>query len=198
MTAGTPRSSSAGFVLIELLVALSVVAVMAGLMAGVFGQLRSVANLREQMVVKSELEGTLSHLERTLAGTRMAKLPDNENEQNRMFDGTASSMRFAAVTRQGFYSLALRDIDIHIDRGGEAPRLVQSMSLRRPKDEVPEAQTIIILDDFDSLAFAYSDDGKTFTSSFNKDGALPMLVRITLSRTVMGKQVTATTVARVL
>lgn len=194
-----PTSANQGFVLIELLVALSVVAVMAGLMAGVFGQLRSVANLREQMVVKAELEGTLSHLERTLAGARFAKLPDNEDEENKMFDGTASSMRFAAITRQGFFSMALRDIDIHIDTQGDTPRLVQTMSMRRPAEAAAETKsTIIILDRFDSLDFSYSEDGLTFVSSFTKQGSLPKMVKIKIGRSVSGKTVSATTVARIL
>ena len=193
------RASSArdGFVLVELLVALSVVAVMAGMMAGVFGQLQSVARLREQLLVRAELEGALSHLERSLAGVRPARLPDNRDEENRFFDGRTTQMRFAAVTRQGFYSLALRDVDIHVDMQGEAPRIVQTTSLRRPPDAVPEPTTIIVLDRFDALGFSYSEDGTSFSPVFNRDGAVPKLVRITLSRAVMGKTVTASTVARV-
>lgn len=194
-----PESSRDGFVLIEVLVALSVVAVMAAMMAGVFGQLRSVAKLREQVLVKAELEGALSHLERTLSGAKSAKLPENTDEEDKRFEGRAMQMRFAGVTRQGFYSLALRDIDIHIDTEGEAPRLVQTMSMRRPTDAAEETKsTIIILDRFDRLEFSYSEDGRSFVSSFTKEGALPRLVKIRIARSVSGRTVSATTVARIL
>ena len=129
-------TSRDGFVLIEVLVALSVVAVMAAMMAGVFGQLNSVARLREQVIVRAELEGALSHLARTLSGTKLARLPDSEEENAKMFVGRATQMRFAAVTRQGFYSLALRDIDIHIDNQADEPRLVQSMTMRHGSPEL--------------------------------------------------------------
>lgn len=196
----TRRASSRdGFVLIEVLVALSVVAVMAAMMAGVFSQLRSVAKLREQVIVKAELEGALSHLERTLSGAKSAKLPENVDEEDKRFEGRATQMRFAGVTRQGFYSLALRDIDIHIDTQGDAPRLVQTMSMRRPPEAAAETRsTIIILDRFDSLDFSYSEDGLTFTSSFTKQGSLPKMVKIRIGRSVSGKTVSATTVARIL
>lgn len=195
----SPSAARDGFVLIELLVALSVVAVMAAMMAGVFTQMRSVARLREQVIVKAELEGALSHLERTLAAAKPAKLPDNKEEENRMFDGRAAQMRFAAVTRQGFYSLAFRDIDIHIDTQGPAPRLVQTMSLRRPPEVAEETKsTIIILDRFDAIDFSYSEDGNSFVSSFTKDGIIPRMVKVRISRTVSGKTVTATGVARIL
>jgi len=186
-----------GFVLVELLVALSVVAVMAGMMAGVFGQLQSVARLREQLLVRAELEGALSHLERSLAGVRPARLPDSRDEENRYFDGRPTQMRFAAVTRQGFYSMALRDVDIHVDLQGEAPRIVQTTSLRRQPGSVPEPTTVIILDRFDALGISYSKDGTSFAPVFSGDGSVPKLVRITLARAVMGKTVTASTVARV-
>jgi type II secretory pathway pseudopilin PulG len=193
-----PRTASEGFVLVEILVALSVVAVMAAMMAGVFGQLRSVASIREQLLVRAELEGALSHLERSLGGARLARLAGSKDDEAKMFDGASARVRFATVTRQGFYSLALRDVDIHIDTQGQGSRLVETLSLRRPADTLPEPSTIIILDRFDSIRFAYSDDGVTFTPSFSRDGGLPLMVRITLSRSVAGRLVTATTVARIL
>lgn len=191
-------SSRDGFVLIEVLVALSVVAVMAAMMAGVFGQLNSVARLREQVTVRAELEGALSHLARTLSGAKLAKLPDSDDEKVKMFEGRATQMRFAAVTRQGFYSLALRDIDIHIDNQAAAPRLVQSMTMRRSEDAAEATRsTIIILDSFDSIDFTYSEDGVSFMSSFTSDGALPKMVKIRISRSVTGRTVSATTIARI-
>ncbi|MCR5858794.1 prepilin-type N-terminal cleavage/methylation domain-containing protein [Mesorhizobium sp. J428] len=193
-----PSSSRDGFVLIEVLVALSVVAVMAGMMAGVFGQLNSVARLREQVIVRAELEGALSHLASTLSAAKLASLPDSEEENVKMFDGRATQMRFAAVTRQGFYSLALRDIDIYIDDQAAAPRLVQSMAMRRQPDAAEATRsTIIILDSFDRIDFTYSEDGVSFMSSFSKAGILPKLVKIRISRSVAGKTVSATTIARV-
>ncbi len=194
-----PSSSRDGFVLIEVLVALSVVAVMAGMMAGVFGQLNSVARLREQVIVRAELEGALSHLARTLSAAKLARLPDSDEEENiKMFDGQATQMRFAAVTRQGFYSLALRDVDIHIDDQAAAPRLVQSMAMRRSQDAAEATRsTIIILDSFDKIDFSYSEDGASFMSSFSKPGILPKMVKIRISRSVAGKTVSATTIARV-
>lgn len=188
-----------GFVLIEILVALSVIAVMAGLMAGVFGQLRSVANLREQITAKSELAGAASHLERTFAAAKKAPLPGQEEDERKMFDGKPTEVRFAAVTRQGFYSLALRDIRIYVDRQTGPPRLVQSLTLRRPGEPADESKVnVVILENFDTITFTYSADGTSFASVWNSEETLPRLVKVTIGRTISGKRVTATALARIL
>jgi prepilin-type N-terminal cleavage/methylation domain-containing protein len=188
-----------GFVLIEILVALSVIAVMAGLMAGVFGQLRSVANLREQITAKSELAGAASHLERTFAAAKKAPLPGQEEDERKMFDGKPTEVRFAAVTRQGFYSLALRDIRIYVDRQTSPPRLVETLTLRRPGEPADESKVnVVILENFDTITFTYSGDGTSFASVWNSDETLPKLVKVTIGRSISGKRVTATALARIL
>ncbi len=195
----TGQAANQGFVLIEILVALSVVAVMAGLMAGVFGQLRSVANLREQVTARAELTGAASHLERTFAAARKAPLPGQEEDGRKMLDGKPTEVRFAAVTRQGFYSLALRDIRIYIDRETGPARLVQTLTLRRPGEPDEESKVnVVILENFDTLAFSYSADGSSFSSTWDSDETLPKLVRVTIGRSISGRSVTATALARIL
>jgi prepilin-type N-terminal cleavage/methylation domain-containing protein len=193
------QPANQGFVLIEILVALSVVAVMAGLMTGVFGQLRAVASLREQITAKSELAGAASHLERTFAAAKKALLPGQDEEGRKMFDGKPTEVRFAAVTRQGFYSLALRDIRIYVDRETGPARLVQALTLRRPGEPAEESRVnVVILENFDTVAFSYSSDGTSFTGRWDADEALPKLVRVTIGRTVSGRSVTSTALARIL
>ena len=188
-----------GFVLIEILVALSVIGVMAALMTGVFSQLRSVANLREQIMAKSELTGAVSHLERTFAAAKKALLPGQEEEERKMFDGGPTEARFAAVTRQGFYSLALRDIRLYVDRQTGSPRLVETLALRRPGEPEEESKvTVIILENFDSISFSYSEDGSSFTTTWNKDDAIPRLIRVKIDRRISGKTVSSSALVRVL
>ena len=188
-----------GFVLVEILVALSVVAVMSALMAGFFGQLSSLSNVKEQVLAQAELAAAVSHLDRTLSATRPAPLADNEEGTNFQFDGRGQEMRFAALTRQGFYSLALRDIHVYVDQGGAGVRLVQTHVPRRPEstDTLPPP-VVVIVDDIDAVSFEYSDDGISYTTTWKIDGTLPRMVRMTIVRGVAGKQISASAIARVL
>ena len=188
-----------GVILIEILVALSIIAVMGAMMAGVLGQLRSVSQTKEQILAQAELSAAASHIQRTLAGARKAKLPDNEEDENHMLDGGASEVRFATITRQGFYSLALRDVRLSLESNADDTRLVQTLSPRRPEktedEELPETK-IVILGNVQSLSFEYSGDGDIYSSSWNKDGELPDTIRVTIGRQVAGRPVSATAVAR--
>ena len=189
-----------GFLLVEILVALSVVAVMAALMASFLGQLGAVSRLENQIAARTELDAAVSYLQRTLAGVKKAPLLDNEPKTHFLFDGLPEEVRFAAVTRQGFYSLALRDFKIFIDRSGGRTRLLQTLTPRRLVNGAPVSPNspTLILQDIDSVSFEYGDGGGGFSSKWKTDGILPSAVKVTLFRTVGGKQISASAIARIL
>ncbi len=189
-----------GFLLVEILVALSVVAVMAALMASFLGQLGAVSRLENQIAARTELDAVASYLQRTLAAVKMAPLLDNAPKTNFVFDGLPEKMRFAAVTRRGFYSLALRDFRIFIDRSGGKTRLLQSLTPRRLVNGAPVTSNspTLILQDIDSVSFKYGDGGGGYSGKWKKDGELPAAVKITLFRTVGGKEISASAIARIL
>jgi general secretion pathway protein J len=198
--AATSNGSDEGFVLIEILVALAVVGVMAALMTGFFGQLGALSSLKQEIAAKTELSAAVSHLQRTLAGVKKAPLPDDKPETNILFEGSPEDMRFAAATRQGFHSLALRDVRIFIERSDGKIRLMQTLAARRPSADATAAppQRIVILDDVEMVSFEYSETGAAYSSKWEKDGLLPSAVRMTISRDVGGKAVSASAIARIL
>ena len=188
-----------GFLLLEFLVALSVVAVMAALMTSFLTQLGAVSRLENQIAARAELDAAASYLQRTLAGVKMAPLLGNEPETDFVFEGQREALRFAAVTRRGFYSLALRDFRIFIDRSTGRTRLLQSLTPRRLVNDAPISPNppTLILQDIDAVSFEYADDIGGFSSNWKVDGLLPSAVRVTLFRTVGGKEVSASAIARI-
>lgn len=192
-------SPQQGFVLVEILVALSIVAVMGAMMAGVLGQMRAVGQIKEQVMVQAELAAAAAHLQRTIEAARRAPLGGGDEEEPNLFEGEADALRFAGVTRQGFRSLALRDVHIRLEAAAVGARLVQTMTPRRPQAEPGSvaALRLVVLETVDAVEFGYSRDGRSYLDEW-EEGRLPRTVRITLSRTVQGRAVTASAVARLL
>ena len=189
-----------GFLLVEILVALSVVAVMAALMTSFLGQLAAVSRLEHRIAARTELDAAAAYLQRTFAGIKMAPLLDNEPETNFVFEGLPQELRFAAVTRRGFYSLALRDFRIFVDRSTGKTRLLHSLTPRRLVNGEPIAPNppTSILQDIDSVAFEYADEVGGYSNQWKVDGLLPAAVKVTLFRTVGGTEISASAIARIL
>jgi type II secretory pathway pseudopilin PulG len=196
MTVAAPGGGrDAGVVLIEVLAALSIVAVMSGLMVGFLGQLQAVGSLQAAIAARSELAAAADHLQRVLAAARAAPLGGDGGEAG-VFDGTASEMRFVAVTRRGFRSLALREVRIAAAPVGGRPALVESLAARRPQAEAaaPPVQ-VVVLEGLAGVRFEYAGEGGGFADGW-QGGALPAVVRITLSRTVRGRPISVQALAR--
>lgn len=198
---GRRDAQDGGFVLIEILVALSVVALMGALMAGVLGHLRAAGNVKEQVLARVELSAAVGHLQRTLSGARKVALDRDEGDGG-VLRGEAGRMRFVAATRQGFHSLAFRDVGIFVERAGGASRLVQTQALRRP-DAGPggaaweePALRVVVMEDISDASFEYSHDGVGYAPDWNRGGELPALVRVTLSRELAGRTVSVSGTVR--
>ncbi len=193
-----PVRQNHGFLLLEMLVALSVVAVMGALMSSFLGQLGAVNRLESEIAAQTELDAAAAYLRRTLSGARPVRMLDTKPEENRLFDGDKSSVRFASVTRRGLYSLALRDVRIFTVSNSQATSLIHTLGPRRLKNgkPVPHGRPIQILDEIDSISFEYSD-GLEWSDDWGKEGELPKAVRIRLTRNVGAKTVSAESVARI-
>ena len=201
MTAiGKQGQGQGGFLLLEILVTLSVVSVMAVLMTNFLGQLGAVGRLENQITARTELDAAASYLQRTLAGVKLAPLLDNKPPTNFVFEGLPEEMRFAAVTRQGYFSLALRDFRIFVDRNSQQTRLLQTIAPRRLFSEGPftAVSPTLILPDIDAVAFEYANEGGSFSREWKTDGVLPTAVKVTIFRTSGGKQLSASAIARIL
>lgn len=176
------RKQAEGFLLLEMLVALAVVAVMGALMSSFLGQLGSINRLEGKIAAQTEADAATAYLQRLLEGARPVRLLDAEANTNPVFDGDNSSIRFAAVTRRGFYSLGLRDIHVFVSNADGAPSLHHTMGARRLSGgkPVPHSLGVAILEKVESVDFKYSD-GKSWNGTWAKDGQLPKVVGIRIT-----------------
>jgi hypothetical protein len=193
MSAPSGGGREGGMVLVEVLTALAIVAVMSGLMLAFLGQLRAVGAAQAALSARAELAAAAGHLQRTLAAAKPAPVAG----EDAVFDGKPAEMRFAAVARRGFRSLALRDVRVSAEAVGGRPALVERLAARRTEagaaDRAPAE--FVILDGLTGARFEYADDGGAFSDSWHGD-QLPAAVRITLSREVRGRSVSVQAVAR--
>ncbi len=192
------NNRSEGFLLLEMLVALAVVAVMGALMSSFLGQLGSINRLENEIALQTEADAAAAYLQRLLEGARPARLLDAEVNTNPLFDGDQSSIRFAAVTRRGLYSLAFRDVHVFVQSAGGGPSLQHTIGARRlaggkPK---PHGQSITILGKIRSIEFRYGD-GSAWSEDWGKEGELPRLVHIRITVTAGPKEIVSEAVARI-
>lgn len=189
--------SEDGFTLVEMLVALAVLAVMGGLMAGFLTQLSSVNRFEAEIAKQTELDAAAGYLQRVFRTIKPVKLLDAEPNTNPLFEGKSSSVRAALITRQGIYSLGLRDVNIYIEERDGKRNLVHTLAPRRTVNGEPVLPTgapVPIVDDIDSVAFEFSDNS-SWSNSFSSDGKLPSAIKVTLKAKVGKKELEATAIS---
>lgn len=192
------RHDNHGFLLLEMLVALAVVAVMGGLMSSFLGQLGSVNRLESEIAAQTELDAAAAYIQRTLSGARPVKLLDAEPDTDPFMDGDETSVRFATVTRRGLYSLALRDVHIFSAGTGVQRSLEHTLGPRRLENgkPVPHGRSIPILDSIGNLSFEYSD-GSAWFRDWGRNGELPKAVKVRISKSLGNKELSAESIAEI-
>jgi prepilin-type N-terminal cleavage/methylation domain-containing protein len=186
-----------GFTLLEMLVALAVIAVMGALMVSFLGQLGAINRREAEIATQTELDAAAAYLKRVLEGARPVRMLGAKPDTNPLFDGEAGEIRFGAVTRSGLYSLALRDVHIFVTRSDGRLGLAHTMAPRRLIGGRPVAHglPIPILDTVDQVSFEYGGGGG-WEENWSKDGELPKFVRITLGRSIGNRELQAISIAR--
>lgn len=184
----------AGVAFVELLVALALIAVIAGAMAGFIGQLRVVAGLQREAEAAGELAAAAQLVQRSLSAARqLPLLPAAGTEP--AFQGDAGGLRFTAVSRSGFRSLALREVTIAAAAFPGRLALVETVRPRRPEGG-GAAETFLVADPITAVHFDYMDADGAILPEWRAP-TLPAAVRITLSRTLgPGRPVTVQALAR--
>ncbi|MDJ0613687.1 MAG: prepilin-type N-terminal cleavage/methylation domain-containing protein [Rhizobiaceae bacterium] len=191
--------TDSGFTLVEMLVALAVLAIMGALMASFLSQLRTVNRFEAEIAKQTELEAAASYLQRLFTSVRPIKLLNAEPDTNPLFDGQKTSVETAIVTRQGIYSLGLRDVKVFLQESSGKTNLVHTLAPRRVvngKPVPPAGPPIPIIDDIDTIQFEYSS-GSSWSDSFSKDGEIPSAMRITIRATVDKRVLSATAITQI-
>jgi prepilin-type N-terminal cleavage/methylation domain-containing protein len=194
MSGAEDRSGQSGMALVELLAALSIVAVMSGLMLGFFGQLRVVVRLQDEIALKTELAAAAGHLQRTVEAARAVPLVTDGATTPAIFEGGPHAMRFVAVTRAGFRAPGLGEVRLDTRSAGRGRTVVQSVQLRRPEGG-PTAEEAIVVDGLSVARFAYADASGAFRDSWGGQ-SMPRAVRISLGRRLAGRSISVHAIAR--
>lgn len=187
-------SPEAGFSLVDMLVALTLLAVMAGLMASFVGQFRTISRLQQEAEARAELEAVLAYLQETIGSAMSLPLVHSPVARRTPFEGTASGLQFVAVARQGVQSFGLRETEVALRGEGDTKTLLQIFHPRR-LDEGARAAAAVRVElarDIRAIAFSYLSYERTtsepvWSDEWKNQGRLPAAVRITLTAARAGK-----------
>ncbi len=181
------EARDSGMVLVELLTALSILAIMSALMAGMLGQTRTLGRMGTEVTARAELAAAADHLARTISAARPLALSGTATERPPVLVGTAGGLRFVAVTRRGFDTLGLSEVMIAPRSGPDGLIVVESL---RPVHAggAPATAAEIVVDGLASAEFAYVGTDGTVLPNWSA-GTLPAGVRITLVKTHRGRQI---------
>lgn len=172
------RDPQAGFTLLELLVALMVLALITAL-SGIFvRQLGAVTDLEYATRTGREVSAAIRHIERTLSEARELVLDPVEGK-GAVFVGTLDSMMFIAAGQGGFVGRALSDVRISAISREDHIDLVQEVRKRPAMGDGWTRYTIA--EGLGSVRFDYADREGSFVPLWSA-GQLPSVVRIVVTK----------------
>lgn len=174
-------------VLVELLAALSILAIMAALMAGVLGQMRTLGRLGAETTARAELAAAADHLARTISAARPVALPGTGANRPPVLVGTAEGLRFVAVTRRGFDTLGLSEVTIAPRGGPGGLAVIETLRPAHPKG-APAVAAAVVVEGLAAAEFAYVDADGTALPGWSAE-TLPAGVRITLTQSRLGRRI---------
>lgn len=202
MTASTglpPEDSAAGgFSLVDMLVALVLLSVTAGLMAAFIGQFRTITRMQTDVSAQTEMDALASYLEDTIGNALPMSFIDNQSDKRFSFEGTASKLRFVSIARQGVKAFGLRETGILLDGDSESKTLHQRFEPRRldPDKRAAAAASIRLAENITGLKLQYlSYDPATlaplWTNEWIARAGLPAAVRFEIRAQRNDKMLTA-------
>jgi type II secretory pathway component PulJ len=183
-----------GFSLIDMLVALVLLAIISGLMLAFIGQFRVLQRLRTDISAKMELDALTGYLQDTIGGAMPLPFLDNQPDTRFVFEGTKSRLRFTTIARQGVQSFGLRETALALEGQGDRQTLVQDFYPRRldEQERTAATATIELAANITTLKFEYlSYDAKTRAPIWSEDwlarNGLPAAVRFDFTSQRNGK-----------
>lgn len=190
------RTRSWGFTLLELLVAMTLLALLSGLL---FGGLSFGVRVWEkgdaELEKLAELQIAQSLVRRVISRALSSELAEDEGQDAGTLLGTVDGLRLvgpapAQSLPGGIYQLSLR-----LDEAQEKRRLVMGWRLLRPRDEDSETDEdekdkeeniVVLVDDVAEVTFAYfgvadQDAGPEWWDRWENVPGLPQLVHIEIT-----------------
>ncbi|MCG8401961.1 MAG: prepilin-type N-terminal cleavage/methylation domain-containing protein, partial [Firmicutes bacterium] len=98
----------AGFSLAEILVVLSILALITGMTTVFLGQLRKASQIHSEREMQYELDSVSRYLERTVGSALALPLDISENKDRIFFRGSRTAIEFVSASRVGIQEAAMR------------------------------------------------------------------------------------------
>lgn len=127
-----------GFTLIETLISLVLIGLISTLTITMFQQLQSLRTLELRYSDNSKVAGVLSYLSTEIGGALAIPLRDSGSEIQQPLIGALTSVRFVGVTREGFRTDALKEVEFSLQGEGEGKRIVRRVRSRTQDTEQTE------------------------------------------------------------
>jgi type II secretory pathway component PulJ len=179
-----PPEANGGFSLVDMLVALLLLAIISGLMATFIGQFRVINRLQDSASIQIELNALAGYLEDSIS--RAMPLPLTGNRERRQFLlGTENSIRYVEVARRGLRSFGLTEAVLSLKNVVEPHRitLVQQHHPRRlgttAADQIELAEGVVSLK-FKYLSYDTTTRSAAWLDEWSTTGTLPVAVRFDL------------------
>jgi len=123
--------SEEGFTLIEMLVSLSLIGIIAAMMASFSSQFSLFSKRDAKIIAQMEVNALSKHLVAVIESAQAFAFISNKIISKSIFIGTSNNIRFVGQVKTGAYTLGLREIYIGINKIGEKSILVEKLSVRR-------------------------------------------------------------------
>ncbi len=198
-----PPQDQDGFTLAEILVALTILAIMGGMTTTFLGQLRKVSAMQAEQTVQQELDAAARYLERSLESA-LALPVDMTQAGNRSFlTGTSSEVSYVSAARMGVSPASLRTKSVRLETepGAARNRIAVTIEPRRFAGKAAAPITVTLLSGIDTISFEYLDavPGSTtrqWLNRWKRERQLPIAIRFTITREADGRTYEAGGLAR--
>ncbi len=201
MTAPRPSADTrvSGFTLVEILVALTILAIMGGMTTTFLSQLRKASEIQAVQTVQEDLDEAARYMERSLESA-LALPVDMTQARNRSFlTGSPSSVSFVSAARMGVSPASLRSKTIRLETQASASQIVIRIEPRRFGSRANAPLKVSLLEAVDTLTFEYLDAGSgnvEWLDQWRRDRQLPVAIRFTITRETNGSNYESSGLAR--
>jgi type II secretory pathway component PulJ len=192
------QDQASGFSLIDMLVALILISLLAALMMGFLGQLRSIKRIQADMTSRAELDALAAYLEDAIAASTPLPFIKSDPEERISFTGDRTKVSFVTIARRGARSFGLRETTIELEGAGRSQKLIQTLRPRRfsTSDQAVQETSVPLAENITSLEFRYlyyegEPRRPLWTEEWASKPGLPAAVQIDLLAVRNGRTVTA-------
>ncbi len=194
-------SACAGFTLVEILVAMSILAMIGGMVTVFFGQLRKVTELQSVESVQQELDSVTRYLERSLEGALALPVNMNQSRDRFFLSGTSDVVSFVSASRLGVSPASLRTKSIRLIADTEGNTLDMTIKPRRFTRTAEKPLTVTLLEGVETFRFEYLDKAVDSTEpvwldNWERERQLPAAIRVTITLETQGRTLLGTAIAR--